>query len=135
MWYYAVNACLWSNSGDRNGPMFFDTNRFLFVRKLLFHLALLWTAPENIGPPVKSTRPGDVYSFGIIMSEVINRSAPFGSYDGFKARGTTCIYFIHHLYETIRKLKDKFLLSYITFKFEHRATENEFVCDVKTYFL
>ena len=97
MWHYVVNAYLWSKSGDDKGPMLFYKNRLLCVRKSLFHLALLWTAPENIGPPVKSTRPGDVYSFGIIMSEVINRSAPFGSYDGFKARGTTCIYFIHPL--------------------------------------
>ena len=42
--------------------------------------ALLWTAPENINIPRKTSKPGDVYSFGIIISEIINRKAPYSEF-------------------------------------------------------
>ncbi|XP_025163076.1 retinal guanylyl cyclase 2 isoform X2 [Harpegnathos saltator] len=41
---------------------------------------LLWTAPELLRYPnlrKKGTQPGDVYSFGIIMQEVVVRGEPF----------------------------------------------------------
>uniref|UniRef100_A0A8C8A532 Guanylate cyclase n=1 Tax=Oryzias sinensis TaxID=183150 RepID=A0A8C8A532_9TELE len=41
---------------------------------------LLWTAPEllrNLNLRRKGSFPGDVYSFAIIMQEVVSRSAPF----------------------------------------------------------
>ena len=38
---------------------------------------LLWTAPENLTLPVRSSKAGDVYSFGIIVSEIINRLPPY----------------------------------------------------------
>lgn len=41
---------------------------------------LLWTAPELLrhsGLRKRGTQPGDVYSFGIIMQEVVVRGAPF----------------------------------------------------------
>jgi len=45
--------------------------------------ALLWTAPEHLREPIElrtGSPKGDVYSFAIILQEIINRSAPF---DGF----------------------------------------------------
>ena len=46
--------------------------------------ALLWTAPENINFPRNVSQAGDVYSFGIIISEVINRMAPFSAFDDMR---------------------------------------------------
>ncbi|XP_057293678.1 retinal guanylyl cyclase 2-like [Hydractinia symbiolongicarpus] len=49
--------------------------------------ALLWTAPENINyQKPKMSKEGDVYSFGIIMSEIINRLPPFSTYAQYKTR-------------------------------------------------
>jgi len=51
-------------------------------------LALLWTSPENINFPYpRMTKEGDIYGFGIIMSEIINRGTPFDSYSQYTARG------------------------------------------------
>jgi guanylate cyclase 2F len=51
----------------------------------LIHLDLLWTAPEHLKQTkVKDksvyalgSQHGDIYSFGIIMQEIIVRGAPF----------------------------------------------------------
>lgn len=44
-------------------------------------LELLWTAPEIVrntkGVSKNGTQPGDVYSFGIIMQEVVVRGEPY----------------------------------------------------------
>ncbi|KAL4234394.1 hypothetical protein ACF0H5_006041 [Mactra antiquata] len=42
--------------------------------------ALLWTAPEHLRSYGYSQK-GDVYSFGIILQELINRTEPFGNID------------------------------------------------------
>lgn len=47
---------------------------------LNFFEDLLWTAPELLRHAAlrkRGTQPGDVYSFGIIMQEVIVRGEPF----------------------------------------------------------
>jgi len=55
-------------------------------KKHFFHLDLLWMAPEHIRTAIikndvatimTSSAAGDVYSFGIIMQEVILRGLPF----------------------------------------------------------
>ncbi|XP_064478005.1 guanylate cyclase 32E-like isoform X2 [Ornithodoros turicata] len=43
---------------------------------------LLWRAPELLrlmNPPARGTQKGDVYSFGIILFEIIGRSGPWGN--------------------------------------------------------
>uniref|UniRef100_A0A147BCC9 Guanylate cyclase n=1 Tax=Ixodes ricinus TaxID=34613 RepID=A0A147BCC9_IXORI len=43
---------------------------------------LLWRAPELLrlmNPPARGTQKGDVYSFGIILFEIIGRAGPWGS--------------------------------------------------------
>ena len=48
---------------------------------------MFWTAPELItdissGQKKKKTKEGDVYSYGIIMSEIVNREDPYAEYVG-----------------------------------------------------
>lgn len=50
--------------------------------RLLASTELLWTAPELLRDPVacpKGTKKGDVYSFSIIMQEIVMRSGPYAN--------------------------------------------------------
>ncbi|XP_070536696.1 atrial natriuretic peptide receptor 1-like isoform X4 [Ptychodera flava] len=45
-----------------------------------YYQRLLWTAPELLrmnSPPLGGTQKGDVYSFGIIIQEIVHRCGPF----------------------------------------------------------
>lgn len=54
---------------------------------------LFWTAPELLEEDVavRSSQPGDVYSYGIILSELLNREEPYSSLC-MEPRGE----FLHH---------------------------------------
>ncbi|CAH2089754.1 unnamed protein product [Euphydryas editha] len=51
-----------------------------------YYYKLLWTAPELIAgsvyPGVVASQKGDVYSFGIILEEIVLRAGPFHHYTG-----------------------------------------------------
>lgn len=47
---------------------------------MIFYSEFLWTAPELLrmsNPPPEGTQKADVYSFGIIMEEIIMREGVF----------------------------------------------------------
>lgn len=74
-----VDAHFVAKIGDYGLPSF-------FVRSMPttldsgFCATLLWTAPERLERPFDIPTPeGDVYSFAIILSEVIMRERPYGS--------------------------------------------------------
>ncbi|XP_034940312.1 receptor-type guanylate cyclase gcy-12 isoform X3 [Chelonus insularis] len=63
---------------DYGLPAFYETQNIIPPAKSARDL--LWTAPEllrHTGLRKKGTQPGDVYSFGIIMQEVVVRGEPF----------------------------------------------------------
>ena len=45
---------------------------------------LLWTAPEFLrmdNPPLEGSQSGDIYSFSIIVSEILSRDLAFASHN------------------------------------------------------
>ena len=55
-------------------------------------IELLWVAPELLGPdspPPGGSQPGDVYSFSIILQEIIFREGPYFMND-LPPKGINC---------------------------------------------
>ena len=51
---------------------------------------LLWTAPELLRtskPPIGGTKEGDVYSFGIIVQEILTCDVPYCMFPDKDAKG------------------------------------------------
>ena len=46
---------------------------------------LLWRAPEHLrhSMPHSGSQPGDVYSFGIVLGEIVTREAPYETELGY----------------------------------------------------
>ena len=63
--------------------MYQEINKAIFMRRNCigtFISGLLWTSPELLRMqkrPQKGTQKGDVYSFAIILSEILLRSHPY----------------------------------------------------------
>jgi len=51
-----------------------------------------WAAPEHLRTNCKTiSQQGDIYSFGIILYEILTRNEPFGEeLDMFTSEGTLC---------------------------------------------
>jgi serine/threonine protein kinase len=70
-----------------------------FYRNELFSFAteLLWTAPELLrdSPLREGTAPGDVFSFGIICAELVNKESPwYGEKTDTEIEGNITIKFL-----------------------------------------
>lgn len=67
----------------------------------------LWRAPElirNPNPPARGTQKGDVYSFGIVLYEIIGRAGPWGPIDISEAgEMTMCVYLCFHDFEWLQR--------------------------------
>lgn len=51
-----------------------------FTPQIVRFTGLLWTSPELLrmrSPPPEGTQKGDVYSFAIIVHEIVSRQGPF----------------------------------------------------------
>ena len=64
---------------------------------LVYFLGLLWTAPELLSLTVKNkSKLGDVYAYGIILSEIITRTLPYENY-GYPPKGIwKCFHQLYH---------------------------------------
>jgi hypothetical protein len=64
---------------------------------------LLWKAPEllrNHNPPLRGTQKGDVFSFGIILYEIIGRKGPWGDLlYTMSPKGNTKLFVFHLFYQ------------------------------------
>lgn len=56
----------------------------------------LWRAPEHLrdtNPPARGTQKGDVYSFGIVLYEIVGRNGPWGKLN-MSESGETCVHVV-----------------------------------------
>eukprot|EP01116_Phalansterium_solitarium_P020590 TRINITY_DN611_c0_g2_i4.p1 TRINITY_DN611_c0_g2~~TRINITY_DN611_c0_g2_i4.p1 ORF type:complete len:1462 (-),score=373.43 TRINITY_DN611_c0_g2_i4:258-4643(-) len=52
----------------------------IYVSDTRLRLPVRWTAPELLAGQTLQTRPGDVWSFGVLLWEVLTREVPFNQY-------------------------------------------------------
>ena len=70
----------------------------IFTNPAGFFTDLLWCAPEIIKQAEVASQKADVYSFGIILYEVIGKEGPFGknySYSDEELQGNHGLIFIY----------------------------------------
>ena len=65
------------------------------LRSICIHfrnfLELFWTAPEHLRDPRLSlSQSGDVYSYGIILQEILLRDLPYNTYEFMAPQGMPC---------------------------------------------
>ena len=59
---------------------------------LFYLLELFWTAPEHLRDPnYPGSQPGDVYSYGIILQEIILRDLPYSMFEILQPKGELII--------------------------------------------
>jgi serine/threonine protein kinase len=62
------------------------------------HAELVWTAPELlklrvVDVPFEGSNAGDVYSYGIILHQILCRSVPYGDdYSSSSKRSMVCLF-------------------------------------------
>ena len=73
-------------------------NTYSLVKLITFSPGKLWRAPEFIlsENDFKGSQKGDIYSFAIIINEILTRQYPFETYSG-SPKGTTTININHRL--------------------------------------
>ena len=56
----------------------------------LFLVEKFWVAPEHLRDPrLPLSQPGDIYSYGIILQEILLRDLPYSTYEFVAPRGKT----------------------------------------------
>ena len=68
---------------------------------------LLWTSPELLRKhpklwPIYGTKPADVYSYGIILHEILHRDVPYGNL--LKNLGAECVFDINDFKYLLSKM-------------------------------
>lgn len=88
---YGLSALRSGQSLSTKGASIFH---LLFAKRQKRHVCLitdkLWMAPELLRtshPPPQGTQKGDVYSFAIVLSEIISRDKPYGMFEDMTPEG------------------------------------------------
>lgn len=74
----------------------------------------LWKAPEllrNTNHPARGTQKGDVYSFAIVLYEIIGRKGPWGYLNMSEAgEKKMCVFYVYCLWLFIRQTMSKIII-------------------------